>query len=129
MQVLIIDSSILIIERLQELLAEVEDVSMIFGTSSYKDGLIFFTTQQPNAVIVNSIGTNNEVLELLNAIKKSAINTKIIMLLNNEEKFMQEIYKAAGVHFFLDKYNEFLQIPNIISSIKTNSNNVKYQST
>jgi DNA-binding NarL/FixJ family response regulator len=129
MQVLIIDSSILIIERLQELLAEVEDVSMIFGTASYKDGLIFFTTQQPNAVIVNSIGTNNEVLELLNAIKKSAINTKIIMLLNNEEKFMQEIYKAAGVHFFLDKYNEFLQIPNIISSIKTNSNNVKYQST
>jgi DNA-binding NarL/FixJ family response regulator len=128
MQVLIIDSSILIIERLQELLAEVEDIDMVFGTSSYKDGLQFFTAQQPTAVIVNSVGTNNEVMELLNAIKETNITTQIIMLLNNEGKFMQEIYKTAGAHFFLDKYNEFLQIPNIINAIKTNNNNVKHTS-
>jgi DNA-binding NarL/FixJ family response regulator len=126
MQVLIIDSSILIIERLQELLAEVEDIDMVFGTSSYKDGLQFFTAQQPSVIILNSVGTNNEVIELLNTIKETNSITQIIMLLNNEGKFMQEVYKTAGVHFFLDKYNEFLQIPNIINSIKTNSNNVKH---
>lgn len=129
MQVLLIDSSILIIERLQELLYDVSYISMVFGTSSYKEGLNFFYNQQPNVVIVNSIGTNNEVVKLLQKIKEYNADTKVIMLLNNEEKFEQEIYKVAGAHFFLDKYNDFLQIPNIIQSIKSKNHNVKYQST
>jgi DNA-binding NarL/FixJ family response regulator len=124
MKILIIDNSVLIIERLQELLKEVDGIAATYGTSSYKDGLLSFYNLKPDVILLNSIDKNDGLKELLEAIAEAKSPTKIIMLLNDEDYFQQQKFKAEGVHYFLDKYNDFLQIPNIINSIKTHYSNV-----
>jgi DNA-binding NarL/FixJ family response regulator len=117
MEVLVLNSSILITDRIEDILLKESNVIKLYKTNSCFEAFIKAIKYLPKILVVNSISSDNEVLHLLIDIKNKKINCKIIMLLNSENDFIVQLYKEAGVNYFLDKYNEFQKLPILINEI------------
>lgn len=117
MKVLIVDSSVEIIERLQQQLADIKNISSVYGAVAQKDGLEFFRKISPSVVLVDSGLRKNESFELVKEIRQSEVKTHIIVLLNGEDELLYGKFRSLGVDFFFDKYHEFEKIPGAINYI------------
>jgi DNA-binding NarL/FixJ family response regulator len=116
-QILIIDNSLQIIERLQLLLSETANVSNCFGAVSYKDGIKSFNKIKPDMVLVDMNLPDNSSYRLLSEIKKADYKTCIIALSIHIDNFTQEQCALSGADFFFDKYSAYEEIPGVINSI------------
>jgi CheY-like chemotaxis protein len=123
MVVLIIDSSMLIIERMQQVLSEAGNISAIYGASSYKEGIKYFKEKNPDIVLLDIILPDNESLKLLKEMKKEKSDINIILLSSYSDSYILAQFKAVGIDFFYDKYSEFPKIPGAINSIVANKKN------
>jgi DNA-binding response OmpR family regulator len=119
MQVLIVDSSLEIIERLQQMLSEIKSVGTVYGAVAFKDGVDFFRKINPSVVLVDSGLRGNESFELIKEIRQAGSKTQVIVLLNGEEELLYSKFRSLGVDFFFDKYHEFEKIPGAFSYIAT----------
>jgi DNA-binding NarL/FixJ family response regulator len=117
MQVLIVDSSVQIIERLQQSLSEMEHISTVFGAVAYRDGAEFFRAVEPAVVLIDSRLRDNECDRLIREIKLAETTTSVIVMLNGEDTHVQEKYRASGADLLFDKYHEFEMIPGTINKI------------
>lgn len=115
MQVLIVDSSVQIIERLQQSLAEMEHVSIVYGAVAYRDGSEFFRAVEPSVVLIDSRLRDNACSRLINDIRQADTGTSIIVMLNGEDSHSQEKYKASGADILFDKYHDFEKIPETVN--------------
>lgn len=125
MQVLIVDSSVQIIERLQQSLAEMEHVSIVYGAVAFKDGLEFFRAVLPAVVLIDSRLKDNTCIRLIEEMRKADTNTSIIVMLNGEDDLLQEKIKISGADMFFDKYHDFENIPatvNLLTAEKREGN-------
>jgi chemotaxis response regulator CheB len=52
MQVLIVDGSVEIVERIQQILTELDSVTTVYGAVAYKDGIDFFNKINPAVVVI-----------------------------------------------------------------------------
>src|SRR4051812_8629370 len=111
MMVLVVDSSVLIIERLQHILTEEENVSVVYGAVSYKDAMRIFKENETPVVLLDSDLPHTMSSDLLKEIKTTKPDTKVIMMVNAIEKYSVEKYKGLGADLFFDKYHEFETIP------------------
>lgn len=127
MQVLIVDNSRLIIERLRLMLSETENIIGAYGAISFTEGTSFLHEIKLNVVLIDSGLPGSECIDLLKKVKEVNFNTRVIVLLNGEDDHLQLKYKSSGADFFFDKYHEFDKIPAAINSIandiKRNRNN------
>lgn len=117
MQVLIIDSSVQIIERLQQSLSEMEHISTVFGAVAYRDGNEFFRAVEPAVVLIDSRLRDNECDRLIREIKLSETPARVIVMLNGEDTLVQEKFRSIGADMLFDKYHEFELIPDTINEI------------
>jgi DNA-binding NarL/FixJ family response regulator len=117
MQVLIVDSSVQIIERMQQLLTEMEHISTVFGAVAYRDGSEFFRATDPSVVLIDSRLHDNECVRLIREIKMAAAGTQVIVMMNGEDNQMQEKYRSSGADILFDKYHDFERIPEAINLI------------
>ena len=127
MQVLIVDNSRLIIERLRLMLSETENSIGAYGAISFIEGVSFLRKIKLNVVLIDSGLPGTECIDLLKKVKEVNFNTRVIVLLNGEDDHIQLKYKTSGADLFFDKYHEFEKIPAAINSIaneiKGNANN------
>ena len=114
MQVLLVDNSLLILQRLEELLTDAAVHSGIFSASSYKDALELFMHQQPGIVVLDINLPQNASYRLLKEIKEMAPATIVIILSIHTDEYIQQQCLMLGADFFFDKYHEFEKIPEII---------------
>ena len=117
MQVLIVDSSRLIIERLKMMLSETENIIVAYGAVSYKEGVSFLSEIKLNIVLIDCGLTGNECIALLKEVKAVNSDTRVIVLMNGEDEHLQIKCKSLGTDFFFDKYHEFEKIPEAINRI------------
>ncbi len=117
MVILIIDSSIQIIEALANLLVETGITMEIYKAVNRNDGLSLFKAKQPAVVVLDWSLPDNKSVLLLKDILASGIKTTTIVLSNDTGKPAKQEYTLQGIDFILDKYNEFEKIPEIISNI------------
>ena len=122
MQVLIVDSSVQIIERLEEILAEEENINGIVSAVSYEEAIKLFNEKKPDVVLLDCSLPGNASLELLKEIKKESCKTSVIVLSIQEDNYMQEQCKLLGVDFFFDKYYGFEKIARAIKTIAAGKN-------
>jgi DNA-binding response OmpR family regulator len=111
MQVLIVDSSVEIVERIQQILTELNNVTTVYGAVAYRDGLDFFNKINPAVVLVDSGLPGNQGFDLVQEIRKAGTRTHVIVLLNGEDELLYGKFRSLGVDFFFDKYHEFEKIP------------------
>jgi DNA-binding NarL/FixJ family response regulator len=122
MKVLIVDSSIRIIERLEEILSEAENITAIHRAVSYEEATKLFKENKHDAVLLDIFLPRNESFKLLKEIKQTGCKTSVIILSVQTDNYVQERCKSLGADFFLDKYNEFEKIPGVINGIAGNNN-------
>jgi DNA-binding NarL/FixJ family response regulator len=111
MRILIVDDSVLIIERLQLLLAESAQIAAVYGAVSYRDGLQFLHKIKPDVVLIDSRLQHQGCFTLLQEVQQQYPNTQVIILHNGEDVQFQQKCVSLGADVFLDKYNEFELIP------------------
>jgi two-component system, CitB family, response regulator MalR len=117
MIVLVIDSSVHIIERLQYILSETDNIKATYGAVSYKDASRFFKNNKIDVVLLDGGLPGSMSVDLLNEIKARDEAITVIVLANTTDNYVKTKYKLNGADYFFDKYHEFENIPGIIDTL------------
>jgi DNA-binding NarL/FixJ family response regulator len=117
MQVLIVDSSIRVIERLVGIISAAENITAIHRAVSYEEAKKLFKDNKYDTVLLDIDLPGNDSLKLLKEIKKADEKTFVIILSTPIDNYLEEECKSMGADFFFDKYNDFKKIQEVIDSI------------
>ena len=117
MQILIVDSSVSIIERLEEMLSETENITAVDSAVSYEGAKNLFQENRHDAVLLDIDLPGNESLKLLREIKKAGEETCVIILFTLADNYIEAQCKYLGADFFFDKYYDFEKINRLLSSV------------
>ncbi|MCW3106104.1 MAG: response regulator transcription factor [Segetibacter sp.] len=117
MLILIVDSSILIIERLEEIISEAENITAIHKAVSSEEAKKLLKENKYDTVILDIDLPGNEALKLLKEIKKTSRKTCVIILFTQIDNYIQEQCKSLGADFFFDKYYEFEKIYGLLCNV------------
>jgi DNA-binding NarL/FixJ family response regulator len=115
--VLIVDDSLLITERLQATLRELENIGSVECAGDYPSALQLFMTTPPDIVLLDINLPGRSGLDLLRHIIANYPSTVVIMLTNQSGYFYQNICEKLGAHYFIDKSKEFEDLTVIVSSL------------
>lgn len=118
MTILISDSSLNIIDRLESLILEGGGIHKIFKGTGYYESLKLFNDTSPAVVLLDMNFPRSQSFELLRQMKTTGSESTIIALSIHISDDDIEHSKQLGADYFLDKYNEFEKIPSIIRSIQ-----------
>lgn len=113
MLVLIIDRSVQIIERLEEIIIELENITSVHRAVSYKEAKKLFKENKYDVVLLDLQG--NESIRIIKEIKKVAEETCVIVLSIHMDNYLQERCKSFGADFFFDKYYDFEKLSGLLS--------------
>lgn len=116
MQVLIVDSSLPIIQRLEELLSESTKISGIYSAVTLHDALQLFKQHRPAMVVLDLNLPGNRSYELLRTIKDDVPTTVVIIVSIHIDEYTHQQCMAQGANYFFDKYHEFERIPQVINA-------------
>ncbi len=111
---LIVDDNRLFVDRILCLLEEEGEDVYINIASDYEEARRLFFSEVPGTVLldINLPGKNG--IDLLRLFKQSRQETRVIMISNHADPFYRELCLGLGAAHFLDKSNDFLQLPGII---------------
>jgi DNA-binding NarL/FixJ family response regulator len=119
LKVLLIDDTVMILQRLQSLLSEVKQVSRTESATSAEEALVLMDGYQPDVMVldINMPGMGGiEMLRKLNV--KKMIKPVVIMLTNNTFAGYRDECMRLGADYFLDKSRDFLMIPTIVEKVQ-----------
>jgi len=117
MLILIVDSSVPVIERLIALIKETEIATSTSYASSYHKALSLFREQQPDVVVLDMSLPENKSMELLKLISKANDHTVVIALANSSDHQLAGQCRLNGAAYFFDKYHDYEQVPGVIREL------------
>jgi DNA-binding NarL/FixJ family response regulator len=117
MKVLIIDYSIRIVERLEEMLFGEKNVTYIYKAASYSQAMNVYKETQPDIVLLDICLPGDNSFKILREIKKPGSKTFVIILAVEKDNYVHEQCNSLGADFFFDKYSEFEKIPRAVKAI------------
>ena len=117
---LIVDDSLIIIERFIEILNEMENIGMVLYASNYTEGLQLLEDLKPDIALLDINLPDKSGIDLLRIIHQRKLDIKVIMVTNQSTEHYKKVCSNLGAQYFFDKSNEFEQIPDIISTIHLN---------
>lgn len=116
--ILIIDSSLLIINRLISLLKEKIPVTVIYNATDTKQAVYQLQQFKMDIVILDIQLAGKNDFELMKFMKENYPGIKVIILSNLVSKYYQRLCKSLGAFMFMDKSKDFDLVPEVIISIK-----------
>ena len=114
---LIVDSSVFIIERLVSMLEEIKNVEKVFTATDYNAALEILYSEHTDVVVLDIQMPGKNGIDLLKHIVYHFPETKVIVLSNLVSDFYKKLCKAEGAFHFIDKSKDFDKIPELILSI------------
>ena len=113
LSILLVDDNVHFIRRMISILKEVEDVSFIH-TAHHSEEAIGLLDKKPDLVFLDIAMPGKNGMDLLKRIKASGKDCEVVMLSNSAGEYYREQCKKLGALHFLDKTNEFEQVPSVI---------------
>jgi DNA-binding NarL/FixJ family response regulator len=113
-QVLIVENSILISDRIAEMLRESKSASIVNQTGTYKETIQLMKQVKPDVVIIDSDLSDGSFLQHIKYFNQQFSKLLIIVLCSDKKAFFQQDLKKEGVAFVIDKYLEFERLPDCI---------------
>jgi len=112
--VLVVDDSLIVVERIIRLLKEHEYIDSVLSAVNYDQAQDVLSNHEVNIALldINMPGKNG--IELLLYIKSNHPSVINIMLTNQSEDHYREMCDRLGANFFLDKTSEFEKVPDLI---------------
>lgn len=120
LSVLIVDDNEEFVDRMIDLLVDVENISSIQTASDYNEAFRMLDNKAHDVVLLDINLSGKSGIQLLQKIQELGWNCNVIMITNSSGSFYKKQCKKLGVAHFLDKTNEFEKVPMIITSISPN---------
>ena len=118
MQILIVERSVEVITRLEEMLSEAGRGWIIRKASSYEEASAFIRNNIPDVILLDISLPANGSFSLMEDIKKAGSQTTTIILSIHDDQFLINQSKVLGAEFYFDKYRDFERIPETLSLIE-----------
>ncbi len=115
--VLVVDDSVLIVERLVEMLKEVESVKQLFTAENYHEAVGVLSQRKPDLVLLDIHMPGKNGIDLLRFISSEYPETKVLMISNQVSEHYQRLCKQEGAVGFIDKSKDFDQIPQFVEEL------------
>jgi DNA-binding NarL/FixJ family response regulator len=129
MKILIADDSVLILERLQETLGEIDQVEVVASLNNGIDTLEALRTLTPDLAIIDIQMPGLTGLEVLNAYRKENKSVIFILLTLHSQGYIQQLANQAGTDYFFSKVDDFQKITQVVAELSENKkqkiNNLK----
>ena len=123
MKILIADDSILILERLQEILVGIDQVEVVASLNNGIDTLEALRTLTPDLAIVDIRMPGLSGLEVLNAFRKENKSVIFIILTLHSQGYFKWLAIQSGSNYFFNKADDFEKIAEVITSLCENKKN------
>ena len=120
LKVVTVDDSPIIVNRLQQLLNEMDHVDLLGNAEDIQSALMIIEEQKPHVVLLDINLTGDKPrngIDLLSVLRKTYPVMKIIMLTNLSGERYREICKSFGADYFFDKSEDFDRIPETLKEI------------
>jgi len=115
--VLVVEDSLLIIERILRLLNEADNIRMVIHAANYAESLKMINEINADIILLDLNLPDKSGIELLKEIKSNQPQIKVIVLTNHANDNYREICTYMGADFFFDKSSDFEKIPETISAM------------
>lgn len=115
--VLVVEDSLLIIERILSLLSEVKSIKMVVHAANYNESVKMINEINADIVLLDLNLPGKSGIELLKEIKNHHSHIKVIVLTNHASDNYREVCTYMGADYFFDKSTEFDKIPETINSM------------
>ncbi|CAD5277167.1 MULTISPECIES: response regulator transcription factor [unclassified Imperialibacter] len=107
LRLLIVDDSVLVVERIKNLLSGVEGISILGYPESAKKALQLVKDANPDVILLDINLPDESGIDFLKMIKKKFPKISVIMLTNFSGDHYREVCKKHGADYFFDKSFEF----------------------
>ncbi len=114
--VLVVDDSEIITQRITEMLYEVPCVNKVEVVQTFNEAVTYLLTNAPYFALLDIELQQKSGIELLGFIKKNYPLVKVIMVSNKASIYYRNICHALGADSFIDKSKEFENIPTMITN-------------
>jgi len=115
--ILIVDDSILIVERLLDFIGSIENIDEIKHADTYEKAELLFRQCKPDIVLLDIQLPDASGINLLNKIKSYHREVIVMMFSNHASSYYKSVCMELGADYFFDKSKDFDLIPGIISSL------------
>ncbi len=121
LKVLLIDDTVLILQRLQSMLSELPEISAMELATSAEEALIIMENYKPDILVLDINMPGMGGIEMLRKLTIQHVSKpSIIMLTNNTFAGYRDECMRLGADYFLDKSRDFMQIPIIVQQLLQN---------
>lgn len=119
LKVLLIDDTVMILQHLKTILAEVKDITSTESVTSAEEALVLLDGYQPDVMVLDINMPGMSGIEMLRRLHlRRMIKPVVIMLTNNTFAGYRDECMRLGADYFLDKSRDFLLIPSIVEKVK-----------
>lgn len=113
---MIIDNSLLIVERLIGILKEVKIAAKFFSAANYNEAVKILGEKEMDVVLLDIQLSGKSGIELLKFIVKNHPEVKVVIISNLVSVYYQRLCKKLGSAGFIDKSRDFDLIPEVVRS-------------
>ncbi|MDE3253648.1 MAG: response regulator [Bacteroidota bacterium] len=125
LKVLLIDDTVLILQRLQSMLSGLPEISNMELATSAEEALIIMEYFKPDILVLDINMPGMGGIEMLRKVTgEQSSKPVIIMLTNNTFAGYRDECMRLGADYFLDKSREFIHIPDIVQQLRQNKMSV-----
>jgi DNA-binding NarL/FixJ family response regulator len=120
LKIVTVEDSPLIVNRVKDILKEIDGIRFVGNATVIAEALELIKNEKPDAVILDiKLGPDEKKngINLLNILRNIYPGMKIIMLTNFTDIHYRTLCREYGADHFLDKSNDFDQIPQILKMI------------
>jgi DNA-binding NarL/FixJ family response regulator len=115
MKVFVVEDSDAICERIVRMVNDVKNTQVVGTADKVSGALLGIQKHQPDVVILDIQLLDGNGLTVLQQVKKEQPSRKVIVLTNFNSDQYRDLAQRYGADAFLDKSNDFMQIPDLIS--------------
>jgi DNA-binding NarL/FixJ family response regulator len=115
MKVFVVEDSDAICERIVRMVTDVNGVRVVGTADKVSTALLGIKKNEPDVVILDIQLLDGNGLTVLQQVKEELPSSKVIVLTNFNSDQYRDLAERYGADAFLDKSNDFMQIPDLIN--------------
>lgn len=118
LHVLIIEDTVLVLERIKEMVSDLPCISKVSTATGLEEALLAIQAGIPDVILLDiHLHQKTSGIDILKLVNAEHPSVKVIIVSNKATDYYKQICRDNGAHAFIDKSKEFEQIPSIIESL------------
>jgi DNA-binding NarL/FixJ family response regulator len=115
--VLVVDNSIVIVDRLIPMLENMENIGIVIHAGTYQEAIEMLVEIRPDMILLDINLPDKNGIELLKKIREKDQEVIVIMITNYATPQYSRLCKKLGAQYFFDKSKDFELIADVIEEV------------